>query len=224
LRVIGDGRTLATFQTRAGDPIREFTVNITGVSQLTMEFSWSGNNTGRRFAVVNMMLSADADASTQPNRPRGTYNNAILGRDIMAYRLDNAAELSRPEPIAMIMGADYDHGFTSDGSAWVSSASAFYNLNGQYTSLSGFYGPRDNTDIGSSATLTIFGDERTLATFQVRAGDPIRPFTIDVNGVTQLRLEYSWSGNNTGRRFAVVNMTLSADGNATAQLNRPQGS
>jgi hypothetical protein len=127
----------------------------------------------------------------------------------MAYRLDNAADIAaRADVEVTIMGITYRNGFTTDGSAWVSSASAFYNLNNQYTSLTGFYGPRDNTDSGSIATLTITGNGRTLATHQVRANDPIREFTIDVSGVSLLKFEFSWSGNNTGRRFAVVDMNL----------------
>jgi hypothetical protein len=139
---------------------------------------------------------------------------SVLGRDIASHRLENALDkLSNSHYVATIMGVNYEHGFTSDGGVFFGSvnpeASAYYNLNGQFTTLTGSYGPRDNTRSGVNATLTIYGDGNRLGSFNVAHNDPIQQFTVNVAGVSQLRFSYSF--DRAGRselRFAVVDAVV----------------
>lgn len=137
----------------------------------------------------------------------------MLGRDIQAFRLDRMLErLDRPYPlVATIMGVDYVYGFSTNGSIRLTSsnmASIFYNLGGGYTTLTGYFGPRDDSSSGRRGQFVIFGDGRRLDSFNVTTGDPLRPFTVDVSGVTQLRIDFVPSASNSGFRFAVVDAVL----------------
>jgi hypothetical protein len=216
LSILGDGRVLANFEVLANDPANTFSVDVSGITQI--QFIYTSGGDGRNFAIANITLAAAGSAVTQFNPPIGVYSStATLGQDIMAYRTTNARELSRAAP-GNIMGAEYESGFLTAG-AW-QGGSIYYNINGLYNTMAGVFGPLANAPDGRTATLTISGDGRTLATFEVLANDPARTFSVDVTGVTQVRFNYSSGGD--GRNFGVANIVVST-GNAIAQFNAPIG-
>jgi len=157
-------------------------------------------------------------AATQaPNA--GQQQGTMLGRDIQAFRLDHTFErLDVGFPlVATIMGVDYVYGFTTNGNTRLGpnqTASIFYNLGGSYTTLIGYFGPCDDSDSGRGGEFVIFGDGRRLDSFNVATGDPLRPFTVNVAGVTQLRIDFVADAPRTpprtisGNRFAIVNAVL----------------
>jgi len=165
-----------------------------------------GNTTGSagNTTVINGKSKPDG-RSTVPSQ-------AILGRDIPAYRLVDAKAFTQNNPGKM-MGKEYRHGFyTSQDRGGRTGSSAYYNIDNKYTNMSGLYGPMDDTDSGDTATLTVYGDERRLATFEMRAGDTIKPFNLDIAGISQVRFEYSVETKSrlANHHFGVADATLSS--------------
>lgn len=200
LYIVGDGRTLDSFEMNSTDPIRQFTVNVTGVSQV--EFRFSGSN--GRYGVSNVTLAATGTAQTRREVPTGNFENtAILGNQIRAFRLNSVNAFSLGQMGAM-MGVQHEHGFALNG-PWTN-GSAFFNINGRYTNLSATYGPLDNvgTTGGRSTTLHILGDGRLIESFEMTSTDPVRQLSVDVTGVSQV--EFRFEGSNG--RFGVANATV----------------
>ena len=223
IRILGDGRPLAVFDVKSGDAIKSFTVNVTGITQIAFEiesnnkefigYSYIRTETRAIFGLANLSLFAGGSEPAQFNEPFGIYNNdALLARDIKAYQLNTAQEFSRTSPVKM-MGTEYEYGFFS-GDSYPSSF-VYYNINGKYKNLSGVYGPIDGINKSATGTIKILGDGKTLATFNVRAGDTIKPFSINVAGITQIAFEIKSNNDKIENyeriraRFGLADMTVS---------------
>ena len=127
-----------------------------------------------------------------------------LGRDIRAFRLVGTQEFSRSNP-GRIMGIEHEYGFRVRSN----NGAAYFNIGGQYTSMSGIFSPLDDVQNRTSTILRISGDGRTLATFEISSSDPASPFNVDVTGVTQLRIGFDGVGHGImSRNFGVANVTL----------------
>jgi hypothetical protein len=74
---------------------------------------------------------------------------------------------------------------------------AHFNLNGEYSHLTGLVGLDDKTSTcygggyGGNATVVFLGDDRVLQTTNVFPGDFPVEVNLDVNGVRQLTVEVS---------------------------------
>jgi hypothetical protein len=209
---------LATYEIAITDPVKVFSVDVTGIGQLKYEFTNVTSTSAKLYAVANMVLSADTEVVANYNEPIGLYSdNPALGRDISAYRTYNARQLSRAESSA-IMGVNYDNGFETKNNTGVATivSNVYYNIDNRYTNLAGSYGPLDGT-YDSTGNIKIYGDGNLLASLDVRTGDALKSFDIDVTGVTQISFEttarttktntYTWS--QTVGSFCVVDMKLS---------------
>jgi len=160
-----------------------------------------------------------ATTSPPPPPPPPPPSEQVLGRDIKAYRLVEAQEFTGNNPGRM-MGREYRYGFSTSSRMWISSnGSAYYNIGSRFTNMSGFYGPMDNAAKDAAATLTIYGDERILATFEMQAGDTIKQFNQNVTGISQIRFEFSFGKRDpvsgitfvgSDQRFGVADVTLSS--------------
>ena len=95
----------------------------------------------------------------------------------------------------LIAGVKYYHGVTNESynSGWAGypdtdwPVTGYYNLNAQYSQLSGMYGPSDN---GASENLKIdfYGDGRLIKTLEFSRGEMTKDFSIDLTGVLQLKI------------------------------------
>lgn len=204
----GDGTMLASYELHTGDAAKIFSLDITGVIQLLFEFTDTSYD--RRFGVANVIISPEEYVSALLNEPIGLYhNNAVLGKDIKAYRLFNANELSRENP-EKLMGVDYTDGFVSSSGWSGTQSNVYYNINGQYNSLEGVYGPLDGISSNATGTIRFIADGNELASFKVDAGDIAQQFILDVTGVTHLYISITQNSRwNIDARFCVVNMMLS---------------
>ncbi|MCD7777865.1 MAG: NPCBM/NEW2 domain-containing protein [Clostridiales bacterium] len=72
---------------------------------------------------------------------------------------------------------------------WSSDGKAFYNLNGEYLSISGVYGFKDDSSSNSKATLYFYGDNELLTEVVVEVGQLPKDFKLNLSGVYQLRIE-----------------------------------
>ena len=153
------------------------------------------------------------------------HPTAVLGSDIKSYRIVGLGEF-RGNTTGSMMGNVYRYGvyYARNDRG---SGSAYYNIGGQYATMTGTYGPFDDTGSGSYATLTIVGDERRLASFDMRAGEAPKQFNVNIAGVSQLRFDYSTnSGYRSGTRrcaFGAVDITLSSQPSARVAPGPPPG-
>jgi hypothetical protein len=76
------------------------------------------------------------------------------------------------------------------GCFWRWEAYSIYNLNGQYTKISGKMGHVDGSNTGDSI-LSIFTDGKLYRQIELSASMIPQDITIDVTGVLQLRIETS---------------------------------
>jgi len=82
---------------------------------------------------------------------------------------------------------------------------SLHNLDRQFHTLSGYVGRLDGTNIDGTATMTIHGDGRLLATYEVQAQNLPMPISVFVVGVQQLRIEFTF--NLSVGYFGVDSMT-----------------
>jgi len=130
-------------------------------------------------------------------------NPVYLGDGLKAYQIENCIECADGETFRM-GGVEYYRGIftTSFGRP---DGEAYYNIGGQYNSLSGLYGLIDGGP-GWPETITIYGDGRVLAEFSMKGGSLPKLFSIGVAGVQQLKISLpNWG------KTALANLLLSED-------------
>lgn len=135
-----------------------------------------------------------------------------LVETIECYKSENLWLLDSKEYIKM-SGKSYRHAIYSQQSDIVGSmfnnsysANAFYNLDGKYNQLSGIVGHIDFSGSGTigkqdsgqvyNAEITIWGDERELATISLSSNDVAQEFSVSVSGVQVLEFRVKCGGNS----------------------------
>lgn len=121
--------------------------------------------------------------------------SAQLGKDITAYQSDGRYYEYPQEGSFLMAGNKYYNGVRFQGLS-----KAFYNLNGQYSQISGKFGPTDDSGTDITGTITFWGDDKLLKTIDWNGSDMPKSFNVDISGVLQLRIEVtvdyfdSWVG------------------------------
>lgn len=85
----------------------------------------------------------------------------------------------------------------------VDSQQVYYNLDAQYTTLSGLYGPTDDASYDRNGTVNIYGDGKLLGSFEAKNGDLPKEFSLNVTGVLQLEIEFEGASS-----FAMADIAL----------------
>lgn len=105
---------------------------------------------------------------------------SYLGQQVTAYQKDYGVN----------EGSYSIGGNTYVNSLWFKyGGSAFYNLNGLYTLITGVYGMEDGTSEDAESIISFYGDGRLLDTITVRGGELPKQFAVNVSGVAQLKIE-----------------------------------
>ena len=145
---------------------------------------------------------------TQKNNVTPKY----LVDTIECYKSTNLWLLDSREYIKM-SGKSYKHAiFTQQSDIAASmfnrsySASAFYNLDGQYSQLSGIVGHIDFSGSGNivendggqvyDAEITIWGDDKEICTISLSANDTATNFNESIKGVNILEFRVKCNGNS----------------------------
>jgi|GEM_PF-1451889 len=203
---IGDGRQLAIFQVGMDDLPREVSVDVTDVSILRIYFAATGRGTpGTRFALAN------ATIATNPNPPPSPTAN--LGRGSGKPFVDAAPPFERNnmglQATASVAGVQLTNAIIN--TQWSNATTPrfqIHNLGGQYRTLTGVIGRVDGT-ARRDGTITFIGDGRQLASFTIGMDDIPREVSIDVTGVTLLRIYFAAAGSGTpGTRFVFANSMI----------------
>lgn len=143
---------------------------------------------------------------------KGNITPKYLVDTIECYKAENLWLLDRKECIKMA-GKGYRHAIYSEQSDIAGSmfnnaysANAFYNLDGQYSQLSGIAGNIDFSGSGTigkqdggqvyDAEITIWGDDQEIGTINLLSDDATKEFNIPVSGVKILEFQIKCSGNS----------------------------
>jgi hypothetical protein len=117
-----------------------------------------------------------------------SYVNSVV---MSGRTYGNAIRLARSNLI-YLSGAD------AGARAW-----GVYNLGGQYHTISGIVGRVDGSH-PQDATINFIGDGRIIASFNIRHNEMPREISVNVRGVTQLRIEMSSNHPTGSSRLEVV--------------------
>ena len=135
------------------------------------------------------ILNFGTTAQQPPNLERRTLNSAAPFYDRGSV---GSGEVPRIAEFVMMGGVEYLDAIVFSRQHHLSgfrhNSFTLHNLNGQFTTLSGYFGRVDGS--GSvDVILNIFGDGRLLQELSVRAGDLPIPISVSVEGVRLLRIE-----------------------------------
>lgn len=99
----------------------------------------------------------------------------------------------------MMGGMKRYNGFTLDTYGWNGQSCAIYNLNGEYSELSGMIGYIDGrTGDGDTWDVHIYTDDTLIYTCTVSPGDLPQEFSIDLNGVSKLEFRAGATNGRSG--------------------------
>ena len=136
--------------------------------------------------AVGKEVTYDGSTATVYLGKSGTTK--YLGQQVEAYQTDGATEGTYS-----MGGQDYVNSLK----LYYGDSTAFYNLNGLYTSISGVYGMEDGTGEDNESIITFYGDGRQLQSIVVKGGELPKNFAINVSGVAQLKIEYTSGSGRT---------------------------
>ena len=139
--------------------------------------------------AVGKEVTYDGSTSTVYLGKSGTTK--YIGQQIEAYQTDSWVH----EGTYKMGGNDYVNSLNLE----YEGRSAYYNLNGLYTSISGVYGMEDGTSEDREAIISFYGDGRLLESLTIYGGTLPKNFAINVSGVAQLKIEFT-----SGRGSAVL--------------------
>ena len=119
------------------------------------------------------------------------------------------ADISKTDRNIPIAGVKYYHGVANGdwGGVWGNRPSSgtvvagYYNLNSQYSQLSGMYGPCDD-GAADECKISFYGDGRLIRTFEFKKNDMPKDFSVDLSGVLQLKIEL------VGTNASIVNWQI----------------
>jgi len=157
-------------------------------------------------------LEPSLNLTTEPiitSTPTPTVNldaHTLLVRDISAYQSNNAILFSSQEQDSFRMaGVSYNNGVTLSSSGWSSNYALFNVSDGQYTMLSGIFGPVDGTTI--DRTICILGDGNVLTELMSYSRITPQPFSVNITGINQIRVELTGIGSSD--QHALANLVVS---------------
>ncbi len=194
---VGDGKLLGTVEITGGQLPKEFTIDVSGVNQLTIQ-RVDGSSNSYAVGFANVVFYTSDVEKPDYTVTMNLKDEAYVGLDISPYTSDSYNEYNGSSSFYM-GGVAYQYGFTAKPSY----TSALFNLNGEYDYVSGFAGSVDGYTV--SATFNFIGDGKLLGSVEITGGQLPKEFTIDVSGVKQLIIQrVDGSSNSYAIGFANV--------------------
>lgn len=134
----------------------------------------------------------------------------------------NAFDLSKPfftdgrmdinktgdSDILMMGGNQYQVGICATTYTF-SGVKTSYNLSGKYTNMTGLLG-LDDTGNKAEGIVEFYGDDKVIATYDIKAGSLPQTFNVDLTGIVKLGINYKavMTGNESVCSVDVVNVTV----------------
>lgn len=116
-----------------------------------------------------------------------------------------------PEGIQFSSRSKWCGSSTYDPSCSSRDDDAYFNLNGEYSRLTGFIGIDDKSSLEYKVTLSFIGDDKELQKITMLASDLPKSIDLDVSGVRRLTLDSVLDEHGSDRGYLyldLVNMTL----------------
>ncbi|MCD8214572.1 MAG: NPCBM/NEW2 domain-containing protein [Clostridiales bacterium] len=146
--------------------------------------------------AVGKSVSYDANTNSVYLGDSGSSGSDIKtasGTKITPYQINGTGRVT---DITM-SGVLYEDGFYLDP---CNEGTAYLNVSGNYSTLSGIYGTYDETGLDNDevAYIKIYSDDILVNEFKVTPGMITKNFTINISGVSQLTIETSGEGFGVG--------------------------
>jgi hypothetical protein len=155
--------------------------------------------------TISQSPTTEPETETTSSLPQ---QKSVYLSDLGAYRTENFCSVSYNTAANMKIGnIKYDNGIKIDAFYGDSYYYVYFNLNGEYSRLTGLVGFDDDNYFGRDVIVTFIGDGKDLLTINsMHPGDfPIK-VDIDVSGVHKLTVrgtEAEWS-----QKLDLINMEL----------------
>jgi len=131
--------------------------------------------------------------------------NAFLGKDIRASKILEYDIEEYPNSGSFSMqGIIYTNGITFQNTNRYRDNSVIYNIGGKYNYLCGLIGKRDDNRVPTGGIIEVYGDNRLISSISATS-DVVRPFSINIAGVEQLKFV---SVDDSGTDIALANVIL----------------
>lgn len=191
--------------------LKEYTTNYETSIISSAESLADNGNYDEATSLIDEALKIVPDSSALIDK-KNTVTPKYLVDTVECYKAENLWLLDSREYIKM-SGKNYKHAiFSQSSDLGVTmfnngySASAFYNLDGQYSQLSGVVGHIDFSGSGTigendggqvyDAEITIWGDDKEICTISLSANDTATSFNKSIEGVNILEFRIECTGNS----------------------------
>lgn len=187
IKLVVDGKNVQFGKDAAGNKIEPFIYN--GTTYLPI-----------RSVGEAMGKNLDWDGQTQTvyiGLTPGELNYMTEIIDPYQSRYTDIFKLNDAKTISM-GGKSYNSGYRMGG---FSDKYMIFNLDGQYTEITGILGAVDWKSITGNRKFNIYLDGKLYQTIEVINDELPKEITIPVSGVMQLKLESPYSGGSTGDTY-----------------------
>jgi hypothetical protein len=201
LNIYGDGKLITSYDLKSNMFSETITIDVKGVRQLKFVMP-DINGNGAAYALSGMVLTADPDAPPLSTKTEVDRNAVILGTDVDETESNNYRE----EPTALLGGIKQYNALVFSEKSYYGDSYATYNLDGNYSKITGIYGHVDGTE-EYDTTVYIYGDGKLINTIDLSSNIFAEDIVIDITGVKVLKIEMP-DINGNGAEYAFCNMTL----------------
>ena len=178
----GDGKKLLDEKVRGYEPPRQYTINVSGVDELTFRIVASDIEP----VIADAILWKSAkEAKHEAKTITPATEPKELVKDIKPYHLSNYMTAVTPdEHHIMLNRQTYEYGLRGNMNMALigtNKGSAYFNLRGQYSKLSFIVGCHDDLGGGAgSGWVTVKADGKIIEEIEVREGEIARQMALDI--------------------------------------------
>jgi len=211
MNIYGDGKLIKSIDLKPNMFAETFAVDVTDVRLLKFEAPKIENGSGTKYAFTDMELSTDTNIQAEETsalNPVVSENGLLLGRDLTAIQSNRYESQSN----TTLGGKQCNNTLVFEGH-WNEVAYANFNLDKQYSTITGIFGHVDGT-VEGDVTMNIYGDGKLIKSVDLKPNMFAEAITLDVVGVRLLKFEAPKIANGSGSKYAFSNMELFVDSNA----------
>lgn len=203
-----DGKKLMDEKVKGYDIPHLYSINVRGVSKLTFSIVAGAIDVAVADAMLWKSGETPADAG---KKSRSADSEKELVKDLKPYFTSNFMEAVTPHsqlPIKL-NGKEYAYGLRGKMDMAILGTNqgyAYFNLGGQYATVSFIAGCRDDvTGAAGSGWITVKADDKIIEEIEVKEGQIARQVTLDIKGCRVLSFHSEQiSGNSTAEIAEIV--------------------
>jgi putative cell wall-binding protein/uncharacterized protein YlxW (UPF0749 family) len=199
VNVYGDDKLIATYTLKAGSIAQTLNLNVSGITKLDFKIS-----SGSDVDLVNAMKDVDGSLMQIPGSGNDEANISGYMSDITEPYYHNAGYYVNQY---LTMGDNkYIDGYRFETT--YSDGTYSFNLAGNYKSITGLIG-LDDEDNSRDVTVRVYGDDKLITTYTLKAGSIAQTLNLNVSGITKLDFKIS-----SGSDVDLINVMKDGDSSA----------